>query len=112
MTDTDDIKIGNLRQRIAIEEPVRTSDGGGGAEETWGLVAEVWAQIRPLNGSERAEADGLAGKVTHEIILRYRSGLRPDMRFVYQGRVFDIRAVLDLEERRRFLRCFVEEWDL
>lgn len=112
MSDTDSIRIGNLRQRVSIERPVRTSDGGGGAQESWELVAEVWAQIRPLSGSERVEADGLAGKVSHETIIRYRDDVEPEQRLAFDSRLFDIRAVLDVDERRRFLRCLVEERDL
>ncbi len=112
MTETDSIKIGNLRQRVSIEEPLRTGDGGGGAQESWVELAQVWAQIRPLNGSERAEADGIAGKVSHEIVMRFRADIAPEHRLFYDGRIFDIRAVLDLDERRRFLRCLVEERDL
>ena len=112
MNDTDNIRIGHLRQRISVERPVRTSDGGGGAAESWVLVAEVWAQIRPLSGSERAEADGLAGRVSHEVIMRYRDDVGPDDRIAFDGRLFDIRAALDVDERRRFLKCLAEERDI
>lgn len=101
--------IGEMRHRLRLEAAVRTPDGGGGATVSWGLVAEVWGAVVPLSGSERAEADGLKGRVTHEIVIRYRPGVLPELRFTFGARVFDIRTVLDVSERRRFLRCLVEE---
>ncbi len=107
-----DIRIGELRQRLVIERPVRASDGGGGATESWQAVATVWARLRPLAGEEITQADALVGKVSHEIVIRYRTDLQPEMRFRRGGRLFDIRASLDVDERHRFLRCLVEEREL
>jgi SPP1 family predicted phage head-tail adaptor len=109
MTDT---RIGELRQRMRLEVAVRTPDGAGGADETWSLVAELWASLKPLSGQEGLEADRVAGHVTHDVVVRYRAGMVPAMRLVLGTRVFDIRAVLDVDERRRFLRCLVEERDI
>lgn len=103
------VAIGEMRHRLALEAPLTEADGGGGAKETWALVAEVWGAMRPISGRESVEADGLRGRVSHEIWIRYRKGLVPEMRFVLGPRVFDIRAIIDAGERRRFLRCLVEE---
>lgn len=108
----NDVTIGDLRQRLTLEVHARTDDGGGGADDVWISLGDVWAAVKPLAGNERVEADAVAGNVTHEVWLRYRSDLAPEMRFRKDNRLFDIRAVFDFEERRRFLRCFVEERDL
>ncbi len=106
------VTIGDMRQRVVLEAPARTSDGGGGADESWQAVATLWAAMKPLTGSERLESETLAGRVSHEIWIRYRSGLTPEMRFRFGERLLDIRAVIDVEEQNRFLRCLVEERDL
>lgn len=103
------IAIGEMRYRLALEAPLETPDGGGGASRTWSLLAEVWGAIRPVTGTERFEADGLSGRVSHEIWIRHRTGVTPDMRLRLGARVFEIRAVIDVNERRRFLRCLAEE---
>ena len=105
-------RIGELRHRLNLEAATRSSDGAGGVSETWDVVAEVWAAIRPLAGAERLDADRLSGRVTHEIWLRHRDGVAPAMRFTWDARVFDIRAVLDQDEHRRWLKCLVEEKDI
>jgi SPP1 family predicted phage head-tail adaptor len=103
------ISIGELSHRFALQAPVRTADGGGGATVTWSLIAELWGALRPISGGEDLEADGLKERIAHEIWIRHRDGVTSDMRFVLGTRVFDIRAVMDVGERRRFLRCLVAE---
>lgn len=112
MTRDADIRIGDLRQRVGIERAVRVMDDGGGADEEWEMLAEVWASVTPLTGSERVEADAINANVSHEIWMRHRSDVSPDMRLRLGPRLFDVRAVMDVEERRRFLRCLCEERDL
>jgi len=107
-----DLRIGDLRHRLVLEQVVRQDDGSGGAQETWELVEELWAALRPLSGQEGDASDQLAGRVSHEIWVRYRFGVKPDMRFRSGSRVFEVRAVIDVDERRRYLKCLAEERDL
>jgi SPP1 family predicted phage head-tail adaptor len=101
-----------LRHRITLEAAQRTGDGAGGAAVTWEPVADVWASIRPLTGGEAVIADGTRGRITHEIWLRRRDVIAPHMRFRQSERIFEIRAVIDVDERRRRFRCLCEERDL
>jgi len=104
--------IGRLRHRLILESANREPDGGGGASETWTTVAEVWAEITPTGGTEAVDADALAGRVSHEIVLRYRSGVVPAMRLRNSTRLFEIAAVIDVDERRHWLKCLCVERDL
>jgi SPP1 family predicted phage head-tail adaptor len=101
-----------LRHRLTLEELNRISDEGGGFTESWEEVAELWADVRPVSGFERVEADRLSGTVSHAIALRYRSGVTPAMRFRKDSRVFHILAAIDVEERKRWLKCLCEEREL
>lgn len=112
MRGTGRVRIGDLRQRLRIERGVRAADGGGGAEETWETVADVWGAVIPLAGGERVEADAISEHVTHEIWIRHRADVTSDTRLRLGARLFDVRAVIDFEERRRFLKCLCEERDL
>ena len=103
---------GRLRHRLTLEAAARTPDGGGGAAETWSAIAQLWGQIRPTSGIEVFETDGLSGRVSHEITLRYRSGVTPSMRLASGSRRFEIVAIIDIDERRRWLKCLCVERDL
>ena len=107
-----EIRIGDLRHRLVLEQPVRVVDDSGGAEESWVTVEELWAAVRPVSGQEREVSDQLAGRITHEIWVRHRTGVKPEMRFRSGQRVFEVHAVIDVAERKRFLRCLAEERDL
>jgi SPP1 family predicted phage head-tail adaptor len=92
-----------------LEQPVRLADGGGGAVVSWTPVAELWASIRPVTGSESVAADQVAGRISHEIHVRYRPDVVPAMRFSLGMRTFEIVAAINVEERHRQLRCLCRE---
>ena len=101
--------IGQMRKRIRIEVPQRVGDGIGGGFISWQLVDTVWAALEPLSGGEAVSAQRLAGSVSHEAWIRYRPGITPEMRLVFGIRRFDIRLVINHQERSRRLRLLLEE---
>lgn len=101
--------IGKLRHRITLQELVKTDDGYGGIVETWQDVATVWAAIEPLKGTERYQAQQVQSELTHKVTIRYRAGIKPQMRILYGNRVFDIEAVIDVDERHRWLELLCSE---
>jgi len=102
----------DLRHRLVLEEVQREASEGGGFAETWVPLAELFAHIQPISGGESVEADRIAGRITHEVTLRYRDGVMPAMRFRKGARLFHIVSVIDVEERKRWLRCLCEEREL
>ncbi len=106
------MRAGALRHRVLLESAVKVPDGGGGVVETWEEVAPLWVAIRPLSGREAMAAGQFASRLTHEITLRYRVLVLPEMRFRKGDRIFEIRAVMDVDERHRWLRVLCEELEL
>lgn len=102
-------RLGVLRHRMSLEAPSRMAGEGGGATVSWKQIAKVWAQVVPIYGREVFQADVIAALAMHEVRLRYRADVTPEMRFTMVGRVFDIRAVRDIEGRHRWLSCLCEE---
>jgi SPP1 family predicted phage head-tail adaptor len=106
------VRIGELRHRVVLEAETRAPDGGGGAVLGWQPVSELWAAVKPLAGDERVAAEALAGQVSHLVVVRGRAGVEPAMRFRLGNRILAIAAVLDLDERRRWLVCRCREENL
>ena len=104
--------IGQHRQRLTLEAPARTADGSGGAIETWTALADVYAAVEPTSGGERVAADRISGHISHEIWLRPRADLVPNLRFRQGARIFLIHAVLAVDDRNRRVKCLCEERDL
>lgn len=105
--------LGRLRHRLVLQRRNPVADGGGGEDgDPWAapnVVATVWGAVEPLSGAERLSAMRLEGQVTHKITIRYRSGVDSDMRIVMGTRSFNIRAVMDVGERRRYLELLCQE---
>lgn len=107
-----DITAGMLRHIVAFQSPPSTPDGQGGYDGAWtpiATAAAVRGAITPLSGSERYFAGQLESPVTHRFVTRYRTDITTKDRMVYEGRVFQVRAILDIEERKRWLDIKLEE---
>lgn len=102
---------GKLRHRITIQELTGIKDPLSGEiiGEDWQEVCTVWAEIKALRGREYFVAQQTIAESNHEIIIRYRKGIKPAMRAISDGRVFDIQAVLDKDGRKRFLSLVCKE---
>lgn len=101
--------IGRLRHRLTIEAPVETSDGGGGRSTGWSTVATVWGHVSALSGNERLRAMQLESRVSHRIVIRHRAEVTARHRIRFGARLFNIRAVIDRDQTRRFLEVLAEE---
>jgi SPP1 family predicted phage head-tail adaptor len=97
---------------VRIERALRSEDGTGGATLDWQPVAEVWAAIWSRSVDEAFALDRVAGKASHDIWMRYRTDVTPDMRIRLGTRVFDVLGAIDVEDRGHWLKCLVEERDL
>lgn len=106
------MKIGPMRRRASLQSPPQETEAQnqyGEVATAWADVAEVWVQVEPLSGKELWQAQQVQADVTHRVTMRYRPGVRPKWRIVYQGRVFNILYVLNLEERNRTLQLLCVE---
>lgn len=100
-----------LKHRVTIEQRVRTQDGVGGSTVSWSPVLVAWAELRSRTsgGDERAVAGKLEAQQTHELTMRYRSGITTDMRVSYKGRIFNIRSIVNVDEAGVLLELLLEE---
>jgi head-tail adaptor len=108
------LQLARLRQRVAIERPVGTPDGAGGAETTWQPLVTVWAGLEWLGGEERWREGGPEQVGRWRVTMRWRAGIDAGMRLrmARQGgsdRRFDIRAAADPDGAGRRLICICEE---
>lgn len=103
------VEPGSLRIELSLQAVVATPDGMGGSSESWQQVALVFARIDPLSADSRFGAGQTLEAVTHRIVLRHRQDIASGMRFVRQGRIFDIVTVHVPDESGRYLVCRTRE---
>lgn len=106
------MRAGELRHPLTLQQATDVQNTRGEAIPTWSDVADVWGAIEPLSGREGFAANQMYASATHRIRIRYRSGVVPKMRFTKGSRVFEIDAVLNVDERNRELACLVTERNL
>ena len=105
-------RAGALRHRVILESMTKVDDGGGGLDIIWEEVAPLWVAIKPKSGRERLGAGQYASRLTHEITLRYRTLALPEMRFRKGSRIFEIVAVINVDEKNQWLRALCQEREL
>ena len=91
---------GRLNKRITLQQPLSTSDGGGGFSIAWQDVATLWADIAPHRSSEPLLHDKLMLHNLHRITIRYRSDITANMRFIFGSRIFLIIGITNVDERK------------
>jgi len=101
--------IGRLRQRVTLQRPVLNADSSGGASSSWVDVQSLFADITPLSGGEKAQAERLVNAVSHRVVVRAGLAVAAGQRLVWRGQVLRIQAVLNIAARDRLLALLCVE---
>ncbi len=88
-----------LRSRITIQQKAAPFDANGEPDGTWSTFATVFASIKQTGGREVYINQQVVAQATHQIEIRYKSGVTTKMRVLHGSRVFDIVNVIDKDER-------------
>ena len=100
---------GDLSHEVMLESQLRQPGPGGGATLSWQPLGLLWAEIRARTGHESLIDGRVTSRVSHEVWIRHGVEVRPEMRFVEGSRVLLVLAALDVDGRRRWLKCLCEE---
>jgi SPP1 family predicted phage head-tail adaptor len=111
--------VGAMRAKVELQAYSRSADGGGGSALTWAKVASVWADIQPQSASENmfGRDNQLREVSSYKIYIRYRRNVTAKNRLVqtYRDdgvtytRTFNIKGVIDPDNRRKYLELTCEE---
>ncbi|MCK9325824.1 MAG: phage head closure protein [Bacteroidales bacterium] len=101
---------GRLRHRITFSHLVEGENEVGDTVLIEEPFKTVWASVEPLKGRDYFEARKIQSAVTHKIIIRYLSGITPDMKIDFKGRIFEIEGPqINPEERNKYLELYAVE---
>lgn len=103
------MRAGDLRHRVRLQRQQLADDLAGGDDVSFDDIATLWANVSTAGGREFWNAKKLTPEITHQVEIRYRSGIIGGMRFVYGDRVLRINAAPDPDERRVRLLCMCTE---
>ena len=97
------MQAGRLNRRCQLQSPSQSVDDLGQPIEGWTDFAQVWGNIRHLNGSEAIKAGAVTSVVSASIRIRYRLDITAGMRVLAGSVVYEIKAVLPDAVRREYV---------
>jgi SPP1 family predicted phage head-tail adaptor len=99
--------VGMLNKFIELQEKTQTQDPSGQRQDSWKTIAGVYANIKPLVGRDYLAAQQVVDEVSHDVTIKYRRGVKPQMRVKYLNLYYEIVSVIDPNEMREwlFLKC-------
>mgnify|MGYP003152846792 CR=1 FL=1 len=100
---------GQLRHRLSIQSVGSTLDDYGDLSNSWSTDASVWGSIETVGGTEKDISSELVGVVTHKMKVRYRSGITPNSRILFDSRTFQIESVNNWQQRNIYLELLCKE---
>lgn len=101
--------IGQFRHRVTIQKYTANLDSFGQEVKEWVDICTVWASVEPLRGREFFRAQTIHAEVTTRITIRYKGGISPKMKVVFDGRCFDILSVINPEEKNKEIHLMCKE---
>lgn len=104
------MKAGTLNRKVTIQKLTTTLDeyGEPTGPNIWVDVATVWSSIKHASGMETVKSGVDVSVVKASIRIRRRTDVTAGMRVLCDGKVYDIRAVLDDVAGRVYTDLVVE----
>lgn len=103
------ICIGDMDEQIVLQSRNITPPATDGVDfsETFTGKATVWAMVNTVSGQTLFDGTGTERDITHEIGIRFLSGVTAEDWVLFNDERIDIVDVQDLEERHEFmlLKC-------
>ena len=106
--------IGSMREQITIRQKSGTTrDASGASSPTVTTIGPIYAAVKfkEIGSDEKQLADQRTAITTVHFTIRNNPSRTISTRddIVYRGMVYDIRSVLDLDERRQYLLIETEQ---
>jgi head-tail adaptor len=92
--DPDDFQAGQLRHRVLIQSQVDTDNGAGELVPTWTTIQELRAEVLVTGGSKMEISGGTQYIASGTVRHRFFRHLSPAMRYVWDGLVLQIAAIM------------------
>lgn len=94
-----------FNREIKIEQQKQTQDENGIHSKQWVPFLSVWASVQNLYGREYFTARQVNAQDTTKFIIRWMPGVEitEDMRILFEGKVYNIDAVDNIQYRNKLI---------
>jgi SPP1 family predicted phage head-tail adaptor len=105
MSDERIPSLGTLTDRVQLLRRTAADEDEGGEIAVFTPIATVWARVRSLGARAAFEADGRGQAISHSVVVRFRTDIKPGDRVTYRGRTLEVVSAADMNGRRAYLSC-------
>lgn len=103
------MNIGRLNKRISIYRYTEAETALGGSKTCLKRVASVWAELRPMRGTEFLEYYREANALQYKVTMRWRSDLTEKDVLVFDKRQFEINSIINIMEGNTYMEVYCTE---
>ena len=113
MRTNNELKAGDLRERISFYNSNLFGDGYGGFYSAPGLSYTCWSKVTNLSGSRQNSEDQMVIKNQWQVIIRDNPlvTITKSMHINYGGRVLVISEIIDVNEYDRMIKFIAIQRD-
>ena len=94
-----------MTERVQLQRKDTSAEAEGGHLSVYTPIATVWARVRRLSARQAFESDARGREISHSVVIRHRTDLKPGDRVVLRGEILEIAACSDLNGQRAYLNC-------
>jgi SPP1 family predicted phage head-tail adaptor len=106
------MRAGRLRHKIAVLEEIEVLDSNSGEVLlSWIETASVYGSIEPQSGKEYIQAQATQSDALVNVVIRYIPSITTKHRLSCNGKQYNIRSVLDRDERGKELNLVCSQRD-
>jgi len=98
-----------MKDRIVIQKNTPSTGAIINLDGNWVNFLTLWAKVEYLKGREYFQAQAVNSENTVKFIVRYRTDLQTDMRVIFMSRIFEINAVMPLDNNKKWLIIHARE---
>lgn len=111
MRTNNELKAGDLRERISFYNPSLFGDGYGGFYAQQTLSYTCWAKVTNVSGQRQNSEDQMVIKNQWEVIIRDNPlvTITKSMHIVYAGQTLIIDSIIDALEYDRMIKIIAKE---
>ena len=99
----------NFNHRVILVKEHQDSGSCGEIDNKFEVIAEVWANISPINAKQNFSRMKEDKEITHIITIRYREDARKCERILFRDRCFDVVGAICPKENYKVLLFNVNE---
>ena len=103
------INLGRLNKRVSIYSYMEIETSLGASKTVLKKTASVWAELRPVRGTEFLEYYREANALQYKVTIRWRKGLTEKDVLVFEGRQFEINSIINIMEGKSYMEVYCTE---